>query len=82
MHDARSGWALAYLDETDVGGLLPEALTADVKAVLADQTSGVGADAAVGALAIVQKTSYSPSPRALQQRCNNTSSSAARRRQL
>ena len=38
----------SYLDETNVGGLLTEALTADVQAVLADQTSGVGADAAVG----------------------------------
>ena len=37
----------AYLDEANVGGLLAEALTADVEAVLADQTSGVGADAAV-----------------------------------
>ncbi|KAH9871394.1 hypothetical protein IAQ61_005573 [Plenodomus lingam] len=36
----------SYLDETNVGGLLAEALTADVKAVLADQTSRVGADAA------------------------------------
>jgi hypothetical protein len=37
----------SYLDETNVGGLLTEALTADVQAVLADQTSRVGADAAV-----------------------------------
>lgn len=37
----------SYLDEANVGGLLAEALTADVQAVLADQTSGVGADAAV-----------------------------------
>lgn len=36
-----------YLDETNVGGLLAEALTADVQAVLADETSRVGADAAV-----------------------------------
>ena len=36
-----------YLDEANVGALLAEALTADVEAVLADQTSGVGADAAV-----------------------------------
>lgn len=35
------------LVETDVGGLLTEALTADVEAVLADQTGSVGADAAV-----------------------------------
>ena len=37
---------MSYLDETDVGALLAEALTADVQAVLADQTSRVGADAA------------------------------------
>jgi len=37
----------SYLDEANVGSLLAEALTADVEAVLADQTSGVGADAAV-----------------------------------
>ena len=42
-----SGSGESYLDETNVGGLLAEALTADVEAVLADQTSGVGADAAV-----------------------------------
>jgi hypothetical protein len=41
------GFVNAYLDETNVGGLLTEALTADVQAVLADETSGVGADAAV-----------------------------------
>ncbi len=38
---------MAYLDEANVGGLLTEALTADVEAVLADQTCSVGADAAV-----------------------------------
>lgn len=37
----------AYLDETDVGSLLTEALTADVEAVLADETGLVSADAAV-----------------------------------
>ena len=36
-----------YLGESDVGGLLAEALTADVKTVLADETGLVGADAAV-----------------------------------
>jgi hypothetical protein len=36
-----------YLDEANVGGLLTEALTADVEAVLANQTGGVLADAAV-----------------------------------
>jgi hypothetical protein len=41
------GFIYAYLDETNVGGLLTEALTADVQAVLADETSLVGANAAV-----------------------------------
>ncbi len=36
-----------YLDEANVGSLLTEALTADVEAVLADQTGLVGADAAI-----------------------------------
>lgn len=36
-----------YLGETDISGLLSEALTADVDTVLADQTVVVGADAAV-----------------------------------
>jgi hypothetical protein len=35
-----------YLGETDVAGLLAEALTADAEAVLADETGLVGADAA------------------------------------
>jgi hypothetical protein len=43
----------AYLDEANVGGLLAEALTADVEAVLADQAGRVGADAAVGGRALV-----------------------------
>lgn len=38
---------LAYLDETNVGALLAEALTANVEAVLANETGRVGADAAV-----------------------------------
>jgi hypothetical protein len=38
--------APTHLGETDVGGLLTEALTADVQAVLADETSLVGADTA------------------------------------
>lgn len=42
-----SVFALAYLDESNVGSLLTEALTADVEAVLADETSLVGADTAV-----------------------------------
>lgn len=36
-----------YLDESNIGSLLAEALTADVKTVLADETGLVGADAAV-----------------------------------
>ena len=36
-----------YLDETDVRRLLSEALTADIEAVFADQTSFMGADAAI-----------------------------------
>jgi hypothetical protein len=57
----------SYLDETNVGALLAEALTADVQAVLADETSRVGADAAVStSLATVQvyKPLYSPAPTA------------------
>jgi hypothetical protein len=38
---------LPYLGESDVCGSLAEALTADVQAVLADETSSVRADAAV-----------------------------------
>lgn len=40
---------LPVLDETDVGGLLAEALTADVESVLADETGLVGADTALPA---------------------------------
>ena len=44
---------LSVLDEANVGALLTEALTADVEAVLTDQTSRVGADAALArALAV------------------------------
>lgn len=43
----------SYLDEANVGGLLTEALTADVEAVLADQTGLVGADAAVHKVKII-----------------------------
>jgi Zn-dependent M28 family amino/carboxypeptidase len=42
----------AYLDESNVGGLFTEALTADVQAVLADQTSLVCADSAVVKLSV------------------------------
>lgn len=41
-----------YLDEANVGGLLTEALTADVEAVLADQTGLVGADTAIKILLV------------------------------
>jgi len=34
------------LDETNILALLAEALTADVQAILADQTGGMGADSA------------------------------------
>jgi hypothetical protein len=42
-----AGSFIPYLGEANIGGLLAEALTADVEAVLADQTGTVGADAAV-----------------------------------
>lgn len=45
---AQSVFCSAYLDETNVLALFSEALTADVQAVLADETGSVGADAAVG----------------------------------
>lgn len=45
------GWSRteggANLDEADIGSLLTEALTADVEAVLADETGTVRADAAI-----------------------------------
>lgn len=46
-HSCMPGQDVPYLDETNVGALLTEALTADVEAVLADETGLVGADAAV-----------------------------------
>jgi hypothetical protein len=36
-----------YLNKANVGSLLTEALSADVEAVLSDETSLVGADAAI-----------------------------------
>jgi hypothetical protein len=42
----------SYLDESDVGSLLSEALTADVEAVLADETGSVGADTADRSISI------------------------------
>jgi len=44
---------LSVLDETDILALLAEALAADVEAVFADQTGGVGADSA-GASALTK----------------------------
>jgi len=41
-----------YLGEANVGRLLPEALTADVQAVLPDETSRVCADAAVESMLV------------------------------
>src|SRR5690242_15599841 len=38
---------LAYLDKSNVGGFFSEALTADVQAILADETSFVCADTAI-----------------------------------
>lgn len=40
-------YVIAYLDESDVRGLLSEALSADVETVFADQTGLVCANAAV-----------------------------------
>jgi len=45
--DSQCDGDVSYLDEANVGGLLTEALTADVEAVLADETGLVGADTAV-----------------------------------
>jgi hypothetical protein len=52
------------LVEANVGGLLTEALTADVQAVLADETGLVGADTAVKEpmLASLPLALYCPSP--------------------
>ena len=60
---------LMYLDESDVGGLLAKALTADVKTVLADETGLVGADAAVRSVSsyvlprVRAQIPYNPPPR-------------------
>lgn len=56
------GMGFSYLDETDVGALLAEALTADVEAVLSDETSRVGADAAVAAQLALVLCHRFPSP--------------------
>ena len=48
----------AYLGEADGGSLLTEALTAEVKAVLADETSLVGAEAAAERTQAGQRTSF------------------------
>lgn len=44
----RAGLIIAYLDESNIGSLLTEALTADVQTILADETGLVCADTAVG----------------------------------
>lgn len=44
--EGEGGGCGPHLDEANVRGLLPEALTADVEAVLADQTGAVSADTA------------------------------------
>lgn len=40
-------WQTHYLDKTDILGVFSERLTAEVDAVLADQTGTVGGDAAL-----------------------------------
>ena len=47
VHKRRPSKCATHLGEPDGGGLLTEALTAEVEAVLADETSLVGAQAAV-----------------------------------
>lgn len=67
------GFVDAYLDEANVGGLLTEALTADVQAVLADETSLVGADAAVEKWIVSQMFSPSIVVPSLEVRAHDTS---------
>lgn len=52
----------AYLDESNVGGLLTEALTANVETVLADETGLVGADAAVHNQTLARSLLPTPKP--------------------
>ena len=52
--------ALAYLGEANVGRLLTEALTADVQAVLADETGLVSADTAAVLLALSSMLPFYP----------------------
>ena len=47
MSSRLANLSVKYLDETNIGSLLTEALTADVQAILADETSFVSADTAV-----------------------------------
>lgn len=47
---------MSCLDEADVLGILPEALPADVEAVLADQAPAVAADPAAGASSQAQSS--------------------------
>jgi hypothetical protein len=45
--EASTQVACTYLDETNIGGVLSEALSADVHVVLTDQAVSVAADSAV-----------------------------------
>jgi hypothetical protein len=47
----------AYLDKSDISGLLTEALTADIETVFSNKTSLVCADSAGGMLAIAHNVS-------------------------
>jgi len=51
LNSTRNQTCLGVLDEADVGGILPEAATAEVEAVLADDAVRVGAHAAATARA-------------------------------
>lgn len=50
---------MSYLDEPDILALFPEALTADVEAIFADQTGLVGANTAVEKQNKCQRNSFS-----------------------
>ncbi|KAE9372379.1 hypothetical protein N431DRAFT_241661 [Stipitochalara longipes BDJ] len=61
-----------YLDESNVCGLLSEALTANVQAILADQTSLVSADTAISQQSAPAPTlSISPSPPSIMNNCHS-----------
>lgn len=46
------GMSQSHLNETNIRALLPEALTADVQAVLPDETGFVGANSAVAKMSV------------------------------